>query len=209
MNSLKQKISLMGLSICLVLASPAHARIFQGKAEIDNGLLGEISNTNSGNISCLVRYGGLRSVKKDYPESASDKEVRYFSKYLETGKPGQHGTTGPLPFHPQSQFSGIIITSGFEFDEKDFGLKFTVTAQDNAFIKKDGRDANGVLKLTVTNTVNGELISTSDFPIEMFFTGGYSIPQITVALPSHIIEQQKKDLTWDKDLLTQVRFQCN
>ena len=129
----------------------------------------------------------MRSVKKDYPDSSSDKEVRYFSKYLETGEPGQHGKTGSLPFHPQSQFSGIIVTSGFEFVEKDFGLKFTVTAQDNVYIKKDGRDASGVLQLMVTDTMTGDLISTSDFPIEMFFTGGYSIPQITVATQSAVL----------------------
>lgn len=209
MNSLKQKLSFIGLSICLVLASTASATIFQGKAQIDYGLLNDITDTNSGSISCLVRYGGMTSMKKHYPDSSSDKEVRYFFKYLETGEPGQHGKTGRLPFHPQSQFSGIIVTSGFEFVEKDFGLKFTVTAEENAYIKKDARDANGLLTLTITDTMTGNLISTSDFPIEMFFTGGYSTPQITVALPSHVIEQQKKDLTWNKDLLTQVRFQCN
>ena len=209
MKSVKQKISFLGLSVCLIMALPAQARIFQGKAEIDNGLLSGITDTNSGSIMCLVRYGGMRSVKKNYPNSPLDKEVRTFQEYLETGEAGQHGTAGLLPFHPESQFSGIIVTSGFEFIEKDFGLKFTVTAQDNTFIKLDGRDADGVLQLTVTDTVTGNLLSTSDFPVEMFFTGGYSIPQITVALPAQVIEKQKKDLTWDKDLLTQVRFQCN
>lgn len=188
-------IGAMGLS--------AQAEIINGKPSLDRA---ELENPS---IHCLVRYHGMTSIKKHYPDSPLDREVRTFSLYLETGKAGEHGTTQPLKILPESQFSGYLKLTPFEFAESDFGLKYKVTDSGGAFIKRDAQDANGELTMTIEDSETGELVGTADFPIEMFFTGGYSIPQVTVGLPARVIEKQQKTLTWDKDLLTQVRFQCN
>src|SRR4051794_809452 len=109
----------------------SHAEVFQGKPQLNSGQLDDPA------IYCLVRYGGTTSVKKHYPNSTVDREVRYFDKYLETGEHGQHGTMQLLKIVPEAPFSGVLRLTPFEFIETDFKLKFTVTDSGNTFIKKD------------------------------------------------------------------------
>lgn len=179
-----------------VLAAPsAQSEIISGQAHVRTDV----------EVNCLVRYHGLISLRKHHPDSPQP-QARVFDSYLETGKAGEHGASLALK---TTTADGLLRIVPMEFIEADFGLKFELSAAGNATVTVDGTTAFGDVSLSVTDLVTGNLVGSSDFPIEQMFAGGYSIAQITVGLAARLIESQKIDLTWDKDLLTQARFQCN
>jgi hypothetical protein len=143
--------------------------------------------------------------KKMYPNADVDPNLRVAVSYVEVGKPGEHGIAAKLPF--KNMGDNFYRTSGFEFVEKDFNLKYTVTSENTA-ISPTGKNAFGELTLRIIDLETNEVVGQTEFPIETFFSGGYG-PQLTISLPTKIIEKQKIGLTNDKNLLTQVRFQCN
>lgn len=181
--------------VTVLASSIAQSEIIDGEAQLRTGV----------EVNCLVRYNGLVS-RKRYDPNSPDPETRVFVAYLETGEAGQHGASVALQTTTAHGFLRIVP---FEFTEEDFGLRFELSVGGNAAIAVDEKMAFGDITLTVTDLVTGNLVGSSDFPIEQLFAGGYSITQVTVGLPARLLESQKIGLTWNKNLLTQVRFQCN